>query len=504
MSDQINNKRIAKNTLFLYARQLVIMIVSLYTSRVILQVLGVEDFGIYNVVGGVIVMFTFLNSSLSNATQRFLNFEMGKENEAGVNKIFCMSVNLHLLFAIAILILSETIGLWFIYNKVNIAQDRMFAALWAYQFSIASLCLQMLRVPFGATIVSYERMDFYAYLSILDVVLRLGVVFLLALLPFDKLIIYAALIPIINLCILMINILYVHSKFETAHFKFLWDGGMFKQMVSFSGWSLLGGLSGTCSNYGLNLIMNIFCGVVVNAAMGIANQVNAALGSLVSSFQTAFAPQIVKSYAAGDTEGYYQLIIRTSKFSFFIMLIFAVPVVIFAAPLIHIWLTNVPDYAITFTQLVILYTLIDSLSGPFWHACNATGNVKEYYIVTSILLFATLPIAYLLLINGVSVIWAVAARVILNIVIHYSRVRILRNLTGFPSLRYWKEILYYVMPAIIISIVLWYVPWQFDCLYVCCIEILLVLCIVTCSCIFLGLSSMEKKAVLRLIRKNKI
>ncbi len=460
MRTEIDNRRIAKNTIYLYARQIVIMLVSLYTSRIILQVLGVNDFGIYNVVAGVVVMFTFLNSSLSHATTRFLNFEMGRADKAAMQNIFCMSVNIHVFFAVIIFLVAETIGLWFVNNKLNIDADRMSAAFWAYQFSILSLCLQMLRVPYGATIVTYEKMDFYAYLSILDVVLRLGIVYLLKVIPFDKLIVYSALIPVINLGVLLINVAYTRHRFDTTKYRIFWDKQIFRKMMSFSCWSLLCGLSGTASNYGVNLIFNIFCGVIVNAAMGIANQVNLAVGSLVSSFQTAFAPQIVKSYAARNEQGCFQLITRSSKFSYFIMLLMTVPVVIFAEPLLRIWLVEVPRYTVAFTQLILIYSLIDALSGPFWHAANATGKVRGYYLITSILLLLNLPLSYILLKLGFSVIWAVFLRVLINVVIYIARILIVSNLMGFPKLPYCHELFRYVSPSMIMFVILYFIPYD--------------------------------------------
>lgn len=503
MGQQINNRQIAKNTIYLYVRQIVIMLVSLYTSRVILQVLGVNDFGIYNVVAGVVVMFTFLNSSLSHATTRFLNYEMGKENKEAMRNIFCMSVNIHVFFAFVIFLMAETVGLWFVNTKLNIEAGRMPAALWAYQFSILSLCLQMLRVPYGATIVAYEKMDFYAYLSILDVVLRLGIVYLLKIVPFDKLIVYSALIPFINLSILLINMTYTRYHFDTTNYRIFWDKHLFRKMMSFSSWSLLGGFSGTASNYGINLIFNIFCGVIVNAAMGIANQVNSAVGSLVSSFQTAFAPQIVKSYAAGDEQGCFQLITRTSKFSYFIMLLLTVPVVIFAEPLLHIWLTEVPEYTIAFTQLVLIYTLIDSLSGPFWHAANATGNVKGYYLITSVLLLINLPLSYFLLKNGFSVIWAVFSRVLINVVIHMARIVIVGRLTGFPKRAYCYEVFRYVFPSMIVFVFLYFIPYNFSSSFLVLVpEILSVVIAMISTIYFTGLSSSEKAMVQKLVIKS--
>lgn len=459
MPQIINNKRIAKNTIFLYLRQIVIMLVSLYTSRVILQILGEEDFGIYNVVGGVVILFTFLNSTLSSSTQRFLNFEMGKGDLKKVRDVFSMSINIHVVFGLVILLFAETIGLYVVSNYLNIDVERREAALWAYQFSILTTFLQMLRIPFGAIVIAYEKMNFYAYVSIVEAILRLAIVYVLLIFPYDKLILYSALFPVVQICLLIAYIIYTYSKFEAACYSFIWDKILLYRMMSFSGWSLLGGLSSTGSNYGLTLIMNVFCGVIVNAAMGIANQVNAAVGSLVSSFQLAFAPQIVKSYAAGDIDGFHRLIIKTSKFSFFIMLLMSVPVIIYAEELLGIWLVDIPKYTVIFVQLILVYSLIDAMSGPFWFAANATGSVKWYYIITSTLTFISLPIAYFLLLNGINVVWAVATRVIMNIIVHGSRVIIMKELTDFPVSLYLHNISRYILPIIVFCLIaFWLLP----------------------------------------------
>ena len=298
-----NNKRIAKNTLMLYVKMGVMMLVQLYTSRVVLQTLGVDDFGIYNVVGGVVVLFSFLNAAMSSATQRFLNFELGKGDLVQVGRVFSMSLTVHFCIAGLVLLLAETVGLWFLNSELNIPAERMVAANWVYQFSVATTLLGILLVPYNATIIAHERMGFYAWTSIVKAVLLLVIVYFLSIGEVDKLILYAGLVFAVNALMQGVYIVYCRRAFsKTALYRPFFDRELFRRLISFSGWSLFGGVADMCNSQGINMVMNIFCGVAVNAAMGIANQVNAAVYQFVSNFQIAFNPQLVKSYAANERE----------------------------------------------------------------------------------------------------------------------------------------------------------------------------------------------------------
>ena len=316
-----NNKHIAKNTLMLYFRMILTMLVSLYTSRIVLNTLGVEDYGIYNIVGGVVILFSFFNNAMSNATQRFLSFELGQNNSVQLKRTFSMIINVHIGIAFLIFLLAETVGLWFLNTHINIPTERMKAANWVYQFSIFTFLINIIRVPYHATIVAYEKMSFYAYLSIIEVLLKLGVVFLIQISPLDKLIFYGFLIFVVSVLILLVYKIYCNKNFDAANYNFFWDTKLFKTLISFSGWSLFGSAANVSSKQGTDILLNIFYGVMVNAAMGIANQVNNAVNGFVQNFQTAFKPQIVKSYAANETDYLIRLIFQTSKFSFFYFIV---------------------------------------------------------------------------------------------------------------------------------------------------------------------------------------
>ena len=314
-----NNKRIAKNTFILYIRMFVMMAVSLYTSRVVLEVLGETDYGIYNIIGGVVVLFSFFNGALLQATQRFLNFELGKKNIEGLERIFCMSMNAYLILSFIFLILAETIGLWFVNTQLNIPADRMTAANWVYQFSIATFIIRLIRVPYNATIIAYERMSFFAYMSLFEVILKLLMVYLLYAIKWDKLSFFAFFYTLLPILIYFIYKLYCNKHFYITWYKRIWDGQIFRQLFSFSGWSLFGSVANLLANQGLNILVNIFHGVSVNAALGIANQISAKVTQFLTNFQMAFNPQIVKKYAAGEMNSLYKLIYSASKISYFII-----------------------------------------------------------------------------------------------------------------------------------------------------------------------------------------
>ena len=348
MSVSENNKRIFKNTMMLYCRMLLMLFVSLYTSRITLSTLGIENFGIYNVVGGVVVLFSFLSSAMSSATQRFLNFELGKSDGQRVRQVFGMSLVVHAVIAIIVLFLAETIGLWFLNNKLNIPDSRMVAANWVYQLSIFGTIVGILRVPYNATIIAHERMSYYAYLGIAEAILKLVVVFTLTLVSVDKLILFAILLQSVSLLLLFVNVTYCVRKFNSAWPVFVKDRALFCDLISFSGWSLFGAVANVSRDQGVNVILNLFYGVTANAAMGVANQVNGAVYQFVSNFQVAFSPQIVKSYSAGERGYFNSLVFNASKYSFFLMWFLSLPVLVNTDFILNLWLKNPPEYASEF------------------------------------------------------------------------------------------------------------------------------------------------------------
>lgn len=436
-----SNKRIAKNTFFLYIRTFIIMFVTLYTSRVVLQTLWETDFGIYNIVGSVVVLFSFLNSAMSSATLRFLNYELGRKNINGVKRIFSMSLTAYITIALLIVVLAETIGAYFVYTKLNIPKDRFIAALWVYHFSILSCCVSILRIPYNAIIIAYERMSFYAYISIVEAVLKLLLVYLLLIVQHDKLILYSILMFVVVLIMNLAYKYFCNKKFSVSHYSFFWDAKLYKELVCFSGWSMLGSLANVGSNQGVNIVINVFCGVAVNAAMGIAHQVHAAVNTFIANFQTAFVPQIIKSYAEENRNYFLSLIFRTSRFSYFLIFLIGFPLILCCRPILEFWLTVIPKYAVEFTQLIVIFCMIDAVSGPLWNSVQATGKIRNYQILISILISLNIPVSFALLYFDFSPVYVIIAKVGLNILTLLVRVLYLGGHVGLPVKKYFKEVI---------------------------------------------------------------
>ena len=434
----------------LYVRMLLIMAVSLYTSRVILQALGVEDFGLYNVVGGVVVLFTFINNAMVTSTQRFLNFEIGRNNLDEARKVFSASLNIHIIIAGAFLLLAETVGLWFLNRYIQIPEGREIAANWVYQFSIIVSILNIIRSPYNAAIIAHEHMSFYAYVSIIEVILKLAIVYMVYLFA-DRLIAYAFLMMMVTLIVLGVYYIFCKRKYEICRYQFEYDRKRYMALASFSGWSLFGSLANMGASQGINIILNMFFGVSVNAAMGIANQVNAAVYQFVSSFQTAFNPQIIKSYAAGDKIYFISLIMNTSRYSFLLLFLLALPIYICCPEILSIWLGTVPEYAVEFCRLMLLFLLIDAVQGPLWVSAQATGKIRNYQILMSVLILLNLPITYVLLIFFKNPEIAIIVRVAVNFITAVARVIYLNHLYDFPIGRYMKDVILKCLVVMVIS-----------------------------------------------------
>ena len=445
-----NNKRIAKNTLMLYVRMILIMLVSLYTSRVILKALGVEDFGLYNVVGGVVVLFTFINNAMVTSTQRFLNFEIGRNDIEEAQKVFSASLNIHFLIAGIFLLLAETVGLWFLNQYIQIPDGRETAANWVYQFSVIVSILNIIRSPYNAAIIAHEHMSFYAYVSIIEVILKLAIVYMVYLFA-DRLIAYAFLMMLVTLIVLGVYYIFCRKKYQICKYRFEYDKKRYLSLASFSGWSLFGSLANMGASQGINIILNMFFGVAVNAAMGIANQVNAAVYQFVSSFQTAFNPQIIKSYAAGDRTYFISLIMNTSRYSFLLLFLLALPIYICCPEILSIWLGTVPEYAVEFCRLMLLFLLIDAVQGPLWVSAQATGKIKNYQILMSVLILLNLPITYVLLVFFKNPEIALIVRVAVNFITAVARVIYLNHLYDFPIWIYMKEVIFRCLLVLLVA-----------------------------------------------------
>jgi len=456
-----NNKRIAKNTIALYIRTISSMLVSLYTSRVVLRELGESDFGIYNVVGGLVVLFSFIQGAMSISTQRFLNIELGRKSLIGFNKVFSMSLICYYILGVLVLIFGETIGLWFFETQINIPESRYYSAKWAYQLSLLTCIVSIIRIPYNSSIIAYEKMSFYAYTSVIEGLMKLGVVYLLVLSSIDKLISYSFLILFVTIILYVIYRYFCKSKLIGCRFTISWDWKLFKELISFSGWSLFGSAANVSASQGINIIMNLFCGVIVNASMGIANQVSNAINTFVTNFQTAFVPQIMKSYAGDDKEYFLLLINRTSRYSYLLLFIIGAPIIICCDPILHLWLVNPPEYSIQFTQLMICFYLIDALSGPLWYSVQATGKIRSYQIIVSSFIFLNLPICYIVLKCGLSPIIVLLCRVIINLSIHLYRILYLEYKIQLNVKEYLRGVMLRIIIVSIVSIPLLLLLYNF-------------------------------------------
>lgn len=420
---------------------LLTMAVSLYTSRIVLNTLGVEDYGIYNVVGGFVAMFGFLNSAMATATQRFLSFEIGRKDDIQLSNVFSMSINIHFIIAFIILLFAETIGLWFLNTQLTIPPERIEAAQWVYQFSILTMIVGIVSVPYNAIIIARERMGVFAAVSIIDVSLKLFIVFVLQWLGFDKLKLYAVLIFAVSLIIRIIYGVYCKRNFKESKFRFYWNPVLFKRLLSHVGWMLFGTSTSMLSGQGVNVLMNIFFGVTVNAARGIAFQLQGAVNAFVSNFMMAVNPQIIKNYAQENFEQMYNLVFRSSKFSFFLMFYIAFPVLLLTDTILRWWLKIVPDQAVIFAQLVIVDLFFTVLFSPMGTVSQATGRIKPYQLTISIGFLLVFLLTYLFFKFGYPSYFAFIILIAISFVGLFARLTILKYQISFPIRKYFKEVL---------------------------------------------------------------
>ena len=403
MTEQAENtKRIAKNTLMLYVRMLFGMLVSLYTSRVVLQALGVEDYGIYNVVGGVVAMFSMISSSLSSSVSRFLTFELGRGDMQQLKKVFSTSLCIHFVLAGIVLLLAESIGVWFLNTRMTIPADRLYAANWVFQASLIAFMFGLFSVPYNASIVAHEKMTAFAYISILDIILRLCVVLFVAYMPFsfDRLIVYSLLLVAVGVFMQAIYWIYCQQHFAECRLRFNFDSSSWKAMSTFAGWNFIGCTASLLKDQGVNVLLNLFGGPAVNAARGIANSVNTLISSFSGNFMTALNPQITKSYAAGNYDYMFTLVEKGSRFSYYILLIFALPVLFETEFILTLWLGNYPEHTINFVRLILLVTLCDILSNTLINLQLATGKLRNYQLAVGGMLLMNFPLSYLCLKKG--------------------------------------------------------------------------------------------------------
>jgi O-antigen/teichoic acid export membrane protein len=447
-----NSERVAKNTGFMFIRMLVVVGVGLFTSREVLRVLGVNDFGIYNLVGTIVVMFTFLQTALNNATSRFITYDLGAGNTSNLQRTFSMSMNTELILAGVIVILSEIVGVWFIGHKLHIPDGRMEAAQWVFQISLFNFALSILRTPFNSLIIAHEHMNYYALTSIIEAVLKLVIVYVLIVFPADKLILYAFLQMGVAIIIFAWMVAYCKHHFEECKYTKYWNKGLLKRLLDYSGWSLIVNMVDIAVNQSISIFFNLFYGVAANAAYGVANQVNTQLNYFITNFSSSYNPQIIKSYAAKKYDYFMKLIYSTSKLTFFLYFAVAFPMMINIRYILSIWLVNPPKLSDTFLCLMVGYFIFDSFSNPLWTSVHATGNLRTHQILMGSIKLLNIPISYILLKLGFPIYTVLVVYVADNAVCSVVRIIYLRYLIHLDTADYVKRVIWQMLKIVIISI----------------------------------------------------
>lgn len=494
-----NNKRIAKNTLLLYFRMLLTMAVSLYTSRVVLSTLGVEDYGIYNVVGGVVAMFSVISGSLSAAISRFITYELGKGDKKALENIFSSAVTIQLALGLIILILAEAIGVWFLNAKMNIPESRMYAANWVFQLSIVTFIINLISVPYNAAIIAHEKMSAFAYISILEVSAKLLIVYMLLISPIDRLIFYAILMASVALIIRFVYGYYCKRHFEECTYNFVFDKCLLRKMFNFAGWNFIGSTAGILRDQGINLLLNLFFSPVVNAARGISVQVNYAISSFCSNFLTAVNPQIIKSYSENDLNRSYYLVTQSARFSFLLLSALSVPIICETEYVLDLWLNTIPEHCTNFVRLTLILTTVESLSLPLITLQQATGKMKQYQITVGILHLLNFPVSLLFLKLGMppEIVYFIA--ISLAIISMYARLFIQQKQLNISIIIYHRNVLLRVVLNSIVSIM----NIMFIRYFICTPLLALILSFIlnSITTLFIGLRKKELQFIIRKIKR---
>ena len=449
-----DNRKIASNTLVLYFRMLFKLLVTLYITRVITNVLGVSDYGIYGVVGGVVTVMMFLNNAMTTSTLRFITFALGTKDTDYLGRVYSAGIIIHIVLAIFVLIVGETLGLWYVMHQLNYPPERADAVFGVYQCSLISAMLMILNVPFNSTIIAHEKMTAFAVITILDITLQLLVVLLLPHIGTDHLLAYAFMLLIVQVIVRIIYVLYCRYKFRDVHFSIHVGKKVFVKMLKFAGWSTFGNMALVCNTQGLNLVLNAFGGVVVNAAREIAFQVQAAVVSFIASFQTAVNPQITKNYAQKDLQATNDLILRSSRLSFILLYLMALPIMTETEMILQLWLKVVPSYAPIFTRLLLCVAMVDSIANPMMIGASATGNIKEYHLKVGGILLCALPIAVLVLKLGFPIVSVFIVLILVVITAQIVRMHICRKLYHFSFQRFFNEVIKKLVVVVLISTIL--------------------------------------------------
>lgn len=451
-----NNKRIAMNTMLMYIRMFITMVVGLYTSRIVLQTLGVVDYGLYNVVGGIVTMFTFINGAMVNATTRYITFYLGKKDDGMLNTVFNMASMVHLVLGFAIVLLGETVGLWFLNNKMQIPADRMFACFCLLQFSIATTFLNILYVPYNACVIAHEKMSAFAYISIMDVFLKLAIVVSLRWITADRLIVYGFLLSLVGVFDLCIYFVYCKKRFAETKLRCIWNKSLFKEMLSFAGWGLIGNFSYVFYSQGVNILLNMFCGPAVNAARGVAVQVEGVVKQFANNVQTAINPQIIKSYAADELDRTFSLVFASSRYCFYLLFLLSLPIMIEAEFVLNLWLGEnaVPEHTVNFIRIILSIALLDAFINPLFTANLASGKLKLYQICVCSVSYVFMFITYFAIkFTSIpeSVFLCLFTSTIIGVIV---RIFVVHRQIQLPVGQYFKNVLARVATVVAVSIIL--------------------------------------------------
>lgn len=478
--EESSNKTILKNTVFLYVRTLVLLVLGLYTSRVTMQALGVENYGIINVVSGFVAMFSLINGALSGTCQRFITFELGKPN-GNVRQIFSSTFYIHIVLAAIILILAETIGLYFVNYKLNLPLDKMGEVQWVFQCSVISFILGLINIPYNALIIAHEKMKAFAYISLVEAVLKFITVYAILVFPYNALIFYSILTLASSTLVRFVYQIYCVRSFkrETMLEK-IKDKQGFEYIFRFAGWAFIGNSATILNGQGINVILNLFVGVTINAARGIATMIESIVTGFVYNFTTALNPQITKSYAQKDTVRLSDLLDLGTRLSFFLMIVMSVPLVIATPDLLELWLTVYPYYAVAFIRITLIIAIVQAMANPYITAICATGNIRNYQLVVGGITLLNIPVCYILLYCGLDPIWVYVASLVVYILTFLIRLIFVRNKTGIAVRLLCTTILFKLIPIAVISVVISFLL----ALYIDTSSWLGLICFATLSCIF--------------------
>ena len=497
MTNAENSKRIAKNTALLYVRMLLMMAVQLYTSRVVLNALGVTDFGIYNAVGGFVMMFTVISGSLSAAISRFITFELGRGDLSRLTRIFSTAVIIQLLIGLVIVLLGESVGLWFLNERMTIPPERLAAANWILQLSLVSFVINLVSVPYNACIIAHERMSAFAYIGLLEAGGRLLIAFLIVCAPFDRLVYYGALMCLVALIVRLTYGMYCKRHFSECRFRWYFEGGLFREIAGFAGWNFIGSSSGVLRDQGVNMLINVFCGPAVNAARGIAMQVSAAVSSFSSNFMMAINPQITKSYAQGNRDYLMTLVCQGSRLSFYLLLFLSMPILVETHAVLQLWLKVVPAHSVAFVRLVLIYVMSESVSSPLVTLMLATGNIRTYQILVGGCQMLNFPVAYLLLKMGYAPETTMAAAIVIALMCLTTRLYMLRRMVQLPVRHFLRHTVLNVLVVSLVSCVLplWSATLLEEGLPRLALVVAVSVCSVACTVYFVGCTKAEREFV---------